>query len=225
MLNSCARMIASPKRGCHKAVRASGANRTSRNHDINSTTVDRRSVLRLHTGGFLATFGGSLVWPDVTFSRDAGDWSTPGLASNEDPDAPKFVKSASGVVTQELIRGTGERDAMPGDSVLVDFVVRRANGYFIYSTVEGLSFQPRDIPTGPVKWTLKDDKLLPGLVEGLTGLKRGGRRRILVPPSMGYMSSEGTSLEPKMPTFGTSRQLGNHKSEPLIFEVEMINIQ
>ena len=190
------------------------------NHSIEMKSIDRRSAMSLFLECSLAT----LLWPGSASSREAGDWSTPGLASNEDPDAPKFVKSVSGVVTQDLIRGSGDRDARPGDSVLVDYVVRRANGYFIYSTVEGLSFQPRDIPTGPVKWELKDDRLLPGLVEGLTGLKRGARRRILIPPSMGYMSSSA-SLEPKMPTFGTSRQLDNHKTEPLIFEVEIINIQ
>lgn len=27
----------------------------------------------------------------------------------------------------------------------------RANGYFIYSTVEGVSFQPRNVPTGPLE--------------------------------------------------------------------------
>lgn len=230
MLSSRAPMTKDPKRGCHRdwltKVRASSTHSAPRNYHINMIHVDRRYVLRLQMKSLLViTFGSSIIWPDIAHSRVAGDWSTPGLASNEDPDAPKFIKCASGVVTQEIIRGTGDRDVMPGDSVLVDFVVRRANGYFIYSTVEGLSFQPRDIPTGPVKWELKNDKLLPGLIEGLSGLKRGGRRRILVPPTMGYTSSESTSLEPKMPTFGTSRQLNNHKTEPLIFEVEIINIQ
>ena len=28
-------------------------------------------------------------------------------------------------------------------------VLRRSNGYFIYSTVEGVSYQPRSVPTGP----------------------------------------------------------------------------
>lgn len=31
---------------------------------------------------------------------------------------------------------------------------RRANGYFIYATVEGVSFQPRDVPIGPLEITL-----------------------------------------------------------------------
>lgn len=198
-------------------------------HKNNSTQpmcIHRRSALELYARNSLAALlAFFLVRPGSAWSREAGDWSTPGLGSLEDTEAPKFIKSESGVIIQELVGGTGDRMAMPGDSVLVDYVVRRANGYFIYSTVEGVSFQPRDIPTGPVKWVLREDTLLPGLVEGLVGLKRGGRRRILVPPNMGYPTSVNTSVEPKMPTFGTSRQLDNHKNEPLIFEVEVINIQ
>ena len=34
--------------------------------------------------------------------------------------------------------------------VEVEYVLRRSNGYFIYSTVEGVSFQPRDVPIGPI---------------------------------------------------------------------------
>ena len=50
---------------------------------------------------------------------------------------------------QVLSEGAG-REAGVGDTVLVDYVLRRANGYFIYSTVEGASFQPKDVPTGPL---------------------------------------------------------------------------
>lgn len=31
---------------------------------------------------------------------------------------------------------------------------RRANGYFIYGTVDGVSFQPKDVPVGPVRLQL-----------------------------------------------------------------------
>lgn len=40
--------------------------------------------------------------------------------------------------------------AGPNDTVEVEYVLRRSNGYFIYSTVEGVSFQPRDVPIGPI---------------------------------------------------------------------------
>lgn len=158
-------------------------------------------------------------------ARDSGDWSSPGLSAPIDPSAPKFRKTASGALVQDLIDGQANHaEARNGDDVLVDYVLRRANGYFIYSTVEGVSFQPRDIPTGPIRWKLNSGSLLPGLVEGLSGMRPGGKRRILVPPSAGYLSGQASDVEPQMPTFGTKRQLENHKSEPLIFEVVLIRI-
>ena len=62
----------------------------------------------------------------------AGDWSSPGLATPEDEGEPKFFKTASGVKVQQLTAGSGP-EAKPGDAVLLDYVLRRANGYFIYS--------------------------------------------------------------------------------------------
>jgi len=57
---------------------------------------------------------------------------------------------------QELAVGDAAkgRAAQSGDRLLIDYVLRRANGYFIYSTVEGVSFQPADVPVGPVEVVL-----------------------------------------------------------------------
>lgn len=52
-----------------------------------------------------------------------------------------------------------------GDVVLFDYVLRRANGYFIYGTIEGVSFQPKDTPVGPVAFKLGNGTLIPGLEE------------------------------------------------------------
>lgn len=193
-----------------------GRNRQSTNADGATTTkVTRRQaascVLALLANGM-----------QPAQARDSGDWSTPGLAEEEDPTMPKFIKLGSGVIVQNLIAGTGDREARAGDTVLLDYVLRRANGYFIYSTIDSVSFQPADVPTGAVKIKL-DESTLPGLVEAIQGMKKGGRRRVLVPPEVGYLA--GSGLQPAMPTFATGRQLENHKREPLVFEIEIVNIQ
>ena len=71
---------------------------------------------------------------------------------------------------QELVEGAGPA-AAPGDSVLVDYVLRRANGYFIYGSVEGVSFQPRDVPVGPVAL-----RLVRGSSSRLAEQRRAGPR-------------------------------------------------
>ena len=158
--------------------------------------------------------------------RRPGDWTTPGLASDElDSEAPRFRKTKSGVIFQDLNPGNGTKSVEEGDKVLVDYVLRRSNGYFIYSTVEGVSFQPKDVPIGAVVWTLDHEHVISGLIEGLKGLSPGGKRRLLVPPEQGYADDKGDmSLEPRMPNFSTKRQLENHKREPLVFEVQVLRI-
>jgi FKBP-type peptidyl-prolyl cis-trans isomerase len=89
-------------------------------------------------------------------------------------------------------------------------------------TVEGVSFQPRDIPVGPVSFKLGSGQLIPGLEDALIGMQQGGKRRVLVPPELGY-TMEG--LEPQPPTFATKRQLENHKREPLLFEIELLKVR
>ncbi|GFH22504.1 peptidylprolyl isomerase, partial [Haematococcus lacustris] len=76
---------------------------------------------------------------------------------------------------QELAQGQGPSPA-PGDTVLIDYVLRRPNGYFIYSTVEGVSFQPRDIPVGPVAFRVGvDPSWIQGLQEVVAGMRQGGK--------------------------------------------------
>ncbi|MEW5317027.1 MAG: hypothetical protein WDW38_008359 [Sanguina aurantia] len=158
-------------------------------------------------------------------AASSGDWSSPGLSVPVDESAPKFSKTASGVRIQELAVGTGPAAAV-GDAVLFDYVLRRANGYFIYATVEGVSFQPKDVPVGPVRFVLsKDSPVISGLQEVLVGMQPGAKRRALIPPQVGYLEE---SMEPQVsgpPTFGTKRQLLVHSKEPLLFEVQMLRVR
>ena len=109
-----------------------------------------------------------------------GDWSSPGLASRPEDDAGSsaaFSVAADGTRVQELAGGdasTGGRPAKSGDRLLIDYVLRRANGYFIYSTVEGVSFQPADVPVGPIEVVL---------------VRRRGRRVVSFFSSFGASSS------------------------------------
>ena len=54
-----------------------------------------------------------------------------------------------------------------------------------------MSFQPRDVPTGPVTARLGAGQLIPGLEEVLAGMRPGSKRRALVPPSAGVPQSDG----------------------------------
>ena len=90
------------------------------------------------------------------------------------------------------------------------------------STVEGVGFQPKDVPVGPVYYTLGKTRIIQGLEEVLVGMKAGAKRRAYIPPRLGYLADE--SLEPQPPGYGPKRQIAQHKNEPLLFEVQMIKV-
>lgn len=101
-----------------------------------SSVLDRRQLLAL---SLTAT---TVVAPlisnqPVTAAQSAGDWSSPGLSAPEDDALPKFFKTNSGVKVQVLAPGSGPA-AQKGDAVLIDYVLRRANGYFIYGMTKFL---------------------------------------------------------------------------------------
>ncbi|GFR49598.1 hypothetical protein Agub_g11667 [Astrephomene gubernaculifera] len=205
-----------------------------------STLLSRRNLLFL---SLLSTPTSLLLPPPApasaatassSSSLDPGDWSSPGLGAPVDPAQPRFVRLPSGVRYQELNTAAvtpgsnggstapaAAAAAGPGDTVLFDYVLRRSNGYFIYGTVEGVSFQPLDVPVGPVSARLGSGELIQGLEQVLQGMAPGCKRRALIPPELGYVAGgEG----PQPPTFATRRQLESHRREPLLFEVQMLRV-
>ncbi|OMP06947.1 hypothetical protein COLO4_07744 [Corchorus olitorius] len=72
-------------------------------------------------------------------------------------------------------------EAHDGDIVQVNYVCRRSNGYFVHSTVDQFSGE-----SSPVTLPLDENQIIKGLKDVLTGMKVGGKRRALIPPSVGY---------------------------------------
>lgn len=60
-----------------------------------------------------------------------------------------------------------------------------------------------------------------GLEAALDGMRVGGKRRILVPPSLGYTQP---SLEPQPPGFAARRQVASNSRNPLLFEVQLLRV-
>jgi peptidylprolyl isomerase len=79
----------------------------------------------------------------------------------------------------DLIVGTGAT-VKAGDKVTVQYVLA------LYST--GKEFQS-SWGGQPVGFTLAEGNVIPGWVQGLVGMRVGGRRELVIPPSLGYGSS------------------------------------
>ncbi|CAI0453159.1 unnamed protein product [Linum tenue] len=137
------------------------------------------------------------------------------IPATEEPEVIRTLKLDSGVRIQEIIEGEGP-EAQEGDVVEVNYVCRRSNGYFVHSTVDQFSGE-----SSPVILPLNENQIIKGLKEVLVGMKVGGKRRALIPPSAGYVSE---SLKPIPDEFGPRRSLLTHAREPLVFEVQLLKV-
>ncbi|GMN59163.1 hypothetical protein TIFTF001_028246 [Ficus carica] len=134
---------------------------------------------------------------------------------NDSPEVIRTLKLPSGVRIQEILEGEGE-EAKEGNTVQINYVCRRSNGYFVHSTVDQFSGE-----SSPVILPLDENRIIRGLKEVLIGMRVGGKRRALIPPSVGYVNE---NLKPIPEEFGPRRSLLSHAKEPLIFEVQLLKL-
>ncbi|PRQ35020.1 putative peptidylprolyl isomerase [Rosa chinensis] len=118
----------------------------------------------------------------------------------------------SDILFLEIVEGQGPA-ATKGDLVEINYVCRRTNGYFPVDQFNGEST--------PVILPLDENQIIKGLEEVLVGMRIGGKRRALIPPSVGYTNE---SLQPIPEEFGPRRSLLSHVNEPLIFEVQLLKL-
>ncbi|XP_062170059.1 peptidyl-prolyl cis-trans isomerase FKBP16-1, chloroplastic isoform X1 [Alnus glutinosa] len=143
----------------------------------------------------------------------------PGIAApmpeTKEPEVIRTFKLASGVKIQEIVEGEGP-EAREGDLVEVNYVCRRTNGYFVHSTVDQFNGESK-----PITLPLDENQIIKGLEEVLIGMRVGGKRRALIPPSLGYINE---NLKPIPEEFGPRRSLLSHANEPLVFEVQLLKV-
>ncbi|XP_057549317.1 peptidyl-prolyl cis-trans isomerase FKBP16-1, chloroplastic [Amaranthus tricolor] len=133
----------------------------------------------------------------------------------EEPEIIRTRKLPGGARVQDVVDGEGQA-ANEGDVVVFNYVCRRANGYFVYSTVDQFTGEAK-----PVTLPLDENQIIKGLKDVLAGMKVGGKRRALIPPSIGYVNE---NLKPIPEEFGPRRSLLSHANETLVFEVQLLKI-
>ncbi|KAK9084565.1 hypothetical protein Sjap_024976 [Stephania japonica] len=167
--------------------------------------VSRRSVLEF------IVFNGMLLYASPATGAPMRQMDRRNLRSS----AIRTQKLPSGVIIQDIVEGQG-LEAHQGDLVEVNYVCRRSNGYFVHSTVDQFSGE-----SAPVTLLLDEKQTIQGLKEVLIGMKAGGKRRALIPPSVGYVNA---NLKPIPDEFGPRRSLLSHTDEPLVFEVQLLKV-
>ncbi len=116
----------------------------------------------------------------------------------EVPGAPTTTASGLGIV--EMEEGDGER-ASPGQQVTVHYT-----GWL----TDGRKFDSSRDRQEPFTFNLGARQVIAGWDEGVAGMKVGGRRRLVIPPDLGY-GSRGVGPIPPGST--------------LLFNVELLGVR
>lgn len=114
-------------------------------------------------------------------------------------DAPSGPTSLQ---VEDLTVGTGATAAL-GDTITVHYVLRLSNGTLIEDSRQGGG--------QPATFRLVQGGLIEGWIQGIPGMKVGGKRKLTVPPSLGYADR---------PPAGS----GIPSNATLVFEVELLSI-
>jgi FKBP-type peptidyl-prolyl cis-trans isomerase len=106
------------------------------------------------------------------------------------------------LVTKDLVQGTGQT-VKAGDTVTVNYVGE------LYKN--GKEFDSSWSRNQPFTTALSSGSVISGWVQGLSGMKVGGRRELIIPPSLGYGKA---GSPPKIPANST-----------LVFVVDLLSVQ
>lgn len=93
--------------------------------------------------------------------------------------------------------------AQPGDRLFVDYVG------VLYKN--GKTFDASFGNAKPFDFVLQANEVIPGWDQGLVGMKVGGRRKLIIPPALGYKAA---GSPPKIPP-----------NAPLVFVIDLLKVQ
>jgi FKBP-type peptidyl-prolyl cis-trans isomerase len=102
------------------------------------------------------------------------DPATTSFSATLGVDLSKMTRTASGLYYQDFVVGTGAQ-AKTADSILVHYEGWLPNGNKFDSSID------RSTPAA-----FRLGKVITGWNEGVVGMRVGGTRRLVIPPSLGY---------------------------------------
>jgi FKBP-type peptidyl-prolyl cis-trans isomerase len=117
-----------------------------------------------------------------------------------DVDLERMTATESGLRVQDLEPGTGA-EATPGDLVSVHYTGWLPDGTEFDSSRTGRPFE----------FTLGRGMVIPGWDEGVAGMREGGRRKLVIPPALGYGAAGAGGVIPPNAT--------------LVFDVELLQVR
>ena len=122
-------------------------------------------------------------------------------AKDKDKKENKVITTKSGLKYEELKEGTGD-EAKAGDTVDVHYTGWLKDGKKFDSSLDRKE---------PFSFKLGAGKVIKGWDEGVAGMKVGGKRKLTIPPELGYGARGAGNVIPP--------------NTELIFEVELLKVK
>ena len=98
------------------------------------------------------------------------------FASSLNVNLAASTKLTNGLYYRDITVGTGTAAA----------ATNAISVYYVGSLANGNVFDSKSVGTAALNFTLGAGAVIPGWDQGLVGLKVGGRRQLIIPPSLGY---------------------------------------
>lgn len=129
--------------------------------------------------------------------------------SDDSPTEPTPTPPTGPATLQitELTVGEGT-EATNGRTALINYALWHFDP-------NGADLKGAGIETGPFSFVVGSNQTIAGMNQGVLGMKAGGRRRLVVPPSLAYGST------------GSRDQLGRYvilPNEWIVFEIELVGV-
>ncbi len=138
--------------------------------------------------------------PAGSVTNTAATAAAPAGSAKGGAAAPAPAAGDDKLVSVDEVVGTGA-EAKTGDSVSVHYVGTLPNG---------TEFDSSRKRNQPFKFTLGQGKVIKGWDQGVVGMKVGGKRKLTIPPSLGYGARGAPPVIPPNST--------------LVFEIELVSI-
>jgi len=157
---------------------------------------------------FVFLSAGLVVCSIMTTSSSASAWPLKQGTKNTTqqvyplgPDAEGFYTSSTGLKFRDLSKGKGPRPRA-GQTVVVHYT-----GWL----TDGKKFDSSLDRGEPFEFVLGTGQVIKGWDEGVKGMNIGGKRRLTIPPQLGYgQTGAGNSIPP---------------NATLVFEVELLRVK
>ena len=161
----------------------------------------------------LVVFVGIMVWfvvqktkrpaAEIDLGVEPQAQVSDGTGLNKEPTSGlgQPIQYDNGLVVQDVVVGNG-KTAENGDTL---------SAHYTGALEDGTVFDESYGRGQPIQFVLGSGKLIKGWELGLIGMKEGGKRRLVIPPELGYGSQGAGGVIPPNAT--------------LLFEIELVSVQ